>query len=202
MSDEKSTVSRRKALKILGTGVGAAGAMSIYQNPVLGQHEHHMKAGAETHAKAAKAEKPRYFTAAEMASITAMSELIIPADDHSGGAKDAGVPAFIDLMVSSSPEEVRKMWREGLAAVDAESRKKNQKVFAEAAEKDQIDLLKDLAKNEFDPKTPAEKLFRAAKSLTIDGYYTSEVGIHKDLQYKGNSYSKTFVGCTHPEHMS
>jgi hypothetical protein len=36
--------------------------------------------------------------------------------------------------------------------------------------------------------------------MTIDGYYTSEIGIHKDLQYKGNSYTKDFVGCTHDEH--
>lgn len=199
MSEEQNGVSRRRALKILGAGFGAAGAMSIYQNPTYAQHEH-MHGGMEAHQMAPTA--PKFFTPAEMASIAAMSDLIIPADDHSGGAKDAGVPAFIDLMVGSSPAEVRTLWRDGIAAVDTESKKKNGKVFAEASAADQTALLTDLAKNEFDPKTPAEQLFRAAKSLTIDGYYTSEIGIHKDLQYKGNSYNKEFVGCTHPEHMS
>src|SRR5262245_42133458 len=118
MSDEQNTVSRRKALKILGAGFGAAGAMSVYQNPTYAQHQH-MHGGATAHAKAAESTAPRFFTAAEMASIAAMSDLIIPADEHSGGAKEANVAAFIDLMVGTSPAEVRKLWREGLAAVDA-----------------------------------------------------------------------------------
>jgi hypothetical protein len=199
MSDEKKTVSRRKALKILGVGVGATGAVSIYQNPTFGQHQH-MQHGAKAHARAAETRRPRFFAPAEMAAITAMSDLIIPADDQSPGAKEAGVPAFIDLMVGSSPEEVRKMWRDGLAAVDRASQGAYKKGFAEAAPDQQVELLEKLSKNEFDPKTPEEKLFRAVKNLTIDGYYTSEIGIHKDLKYKGNSYTKTFVGCTHPEH--
>jgi hypothetical protein len=199
MSDEKNTLSRRRALKVLGLGAGAAGTLSIYQNQAFGQHQH-MQHGAKAHTEAAKATKPRYFTPQEMATITAISEHIIPADEHSGGAKDAGVPAFIDVMVSASPEEVRTNWREGLAAVDKASVGKYQKKYVEAPPKDQVELLKDLSKNEFDPKTPEERFFRTIKNMTIDGYYTSEIGIHKDLQYKGNSYTKTFVGCTHPEH--
>jgi hypothetical protein len=38
--------------------------------------------------------------------------------------------------------------------------------------------------------------------LTVDGYYTSHVGIHQELHYKGNAYLKHFVACTHPEHKS
>jgi hypothetical protein len=199
MSDEKKTVSRRRALKVLGAGVGAAGTFQIYQNQAFGQHQH-MQHGAKAHADAAKSTKPRYFTPAEMATITAMSALIIPADEHSPGAKEAGVPAFIDLMVSSSPEEVRVSWRDGLAAVNKATADKYKAPFADASEKDQLDFLKDLAKNEFDPKSTEDRFFRSIKGMTIDGYYTSEVGIHKDLQYKGNSYTKNFVGCSHPEH--
>jgi hypothetical protein len=200
MSDE-NTVSRRRALKIIGTGVGAAGAMSIYGNPVLGQHDH-MNHAAKAHTAAAAAPEPRFFTPAEMAAVTAMSDLIIPTDEQSPGAKEAGVPAFIDLMVGSSSAEVRKMWRDGLAAVDAASRKASQKSFAEASKDDQVALLREMSKNEYAPKTPEEQLFSAVKAMTVDGYYTSEVGIHTDLRYKGNSYNKTFVGCTHPEHQS
>ncbi len=201
MSDEQNTVSRRRALKILGAGLGAAGAASIYQNPTFAQH-HHMETGAQAHAQAAMPSQPKFFNAAEMATITAMSDLIIPSDEHSGGAKEAGVPAFIDLMVGSSPEETRTMWREGLAAVDAASKKKFDKGFAEASADDQVAFLTEISKAEGNPKTPEEQFFKAIKSLTIDGYYTSEIGIHKDLEYKGNSYNKTFVGCTHPEHQA
>jgi hypothetical protein len=200
MSDKTNTVSRRKALKIIGAGVGATGALSIYQNKSFAQHQH-MQHGAVVHAEA-KAEPPRFFTPAEMAALAALTELIIPTDDHSPGAKAAGVPAFIDLMVSSSPAEVHKTWRDGLAGIDRLSQSKSQKVFAEASAADQLALLTEIAKNEMNPKTPEEQFFRTLKSMTIDGYYTSEIGIHTELQYKGNSYNKTFVGCTHPEHQA
>ena len=198
ISDEKSTLSRRRALKILGVGAGAAGAMSIYENPTFAQH-HHAAQGAKTHAKA-QSEKPRFFTPAEMATITAMTALIIPADNHSPGAKEAGVPAFIDLMVSTSPEDVRKAWRDGLASVDKFSQGKHQKNFVDAPAGDQVKVLEEISENEFDPKTDEQKFFRAIKNLTIDGYYTSEIGIHQDLKYKGNAFLKEFPGCTHPEH--
>jgi hypothetical protein len=199
MSDEKKTVNRRKALKVLGASFGAAGTLSIYQNQAFGQHQH-MQHGAKAHADASKSAKPRYFTPAEMAVLVAMSDHIIPSDEHSPGAKEAGVAAFIDVMVSASPEETRTMWREGIASIDKASEKKYQKKYAQASVENQLDLLKDISKNEFDPKSTEEKFFRAMKGMTIDGFYTSEIGIHKDLQYKGNSYTKDFVGCTHPEH--
>ena len=55
-------------------------------------------------------------------------------------------------------------------------------------------LLAELAKNESDPKTPLERFFVEAKLRTIQGYYTSEIGIHKDLRYKGNQFLAEFVG--------
>jgi hypothetical protein len=42
------------------------------------------------------------------------------------------------------------------------------------------------------------RFVRAINNLTVDGYYTSEIRIHKDFQYKVNSYVKEFKGCTHP----
>jgi hypothetical protein len=50
------------------------------------------------------------------------------------------------------------------------------------------------------PQTLEERFFKAIKNMTIDGYYTSKIGIHQELQYKGNTYLKEFKGCTHPEH--
>jgi hypothetical protein len=64
----------------------------------------------------------------------------------------------------------------------------------------QIELLKEISKNERSPQTIEERFFRTIKYATVDGYYTSEIGIHKELHYKGNAYLKEFTGCTHPEH--
>jgi hypothetical protein len=74
------------------------------------------------------------------------------------------------------------------------------KPFANASVEQQIELLKEISKNERSPQTVEERFFRTIKYATIDGYYTSEIGIKKELQYKGNAFLKEFTGCTHPEH--
>jgi hypothetical protein len=127
-----------------------------------------------------------------------ISELIIPADERSGGAKAAEVPAFIDLMVSESPQETKDLWRKGLAAMNT----KASGSFVKASKDQQIAMLTEISKNEMKPATLEERFFKAIKNLTIDGYYTSKIGIHDELKYKGNTYLREFKGCTHPEHQS
>jgi hypothetical protein len=74
--------------------------------------------------------------------------------------------------------------------------------FAQATADQQTALLTEAAKNEFAPTTPLEKFFREAKSRTIFGYYTTDIGIHQELSAAGNQFLQEFVGCDHPEHMS
>ena len=199
--DEKNNVSRRRALKVIAVGVGAAGALPVLNNTAQGQQahgegSHHHPQGTQRKA----AGQPKFFSAQEMATISAMSEIIIPTDDHSPGAIAAEVPQFIDLMVSESPAEAKSQWRSGLDAIEKMSQRMFSKGFTAASPQQQVQLMTQISKNERDPKTPEERFFRTIKNLTIDGYYTSEVGIHKELQYKGNAYLKEFPGCTHPEH--
>lgn len=40
-----------------------------------------------------------------------------------------------------------------------------------------------------------EAFFADTKQATIHGYYTSEIGIHQELRYKGNTFVPVFVGC-------
>ena len=61
-------------------------------------------------------------------------------------------------------------------------------------------LLTDISRNESEPRTPLEQFFKVTKDATIRGYYTSEIGIQQELEYKGNRVLAEFVGCTHPEH--
>lgn len=199
MSDEKN-ISRRAALKVIAVGVGTASALPILEETALGQHRH---SGQMTEKPAASATQvQRFFNVQEIAMIAAISELIIPADEDSPGAKDAGVPAFIDLMISESSAEVKKLWNEGLSAVDKLSQKSFSTAFVSATTDQQVTLLKAISKNEYSARSIEERFFVAIKSLTVDGYYTSQVGIHEELRYKGNAYLKDFVGCTHPEHTS
>ncbi len=201
MSDEndvKNDLSRRQALKSIALGIGVGASLPILGQKALAEdHEHEHKHGT---AKAAPAGAPKFFNAPQLALIATLSDHIIPTDDHSPGAVAAEVPAFIDLMISESPAETKKQWTDGLAAIDKLSQTKFQKDYNSAAKEQQIALLTEISKNEMKPSTTEERFFGTIKNMTIDGYYTSEIGIHKELQYKGNTYLKEFKGCTHPEH--
>jgi hypothetical protein len=201
MSDQKDEISRRRALKIIGVGIGAAGTLPVLEIGALGQHQHGAH-GPQARQPAARPAAPKFFTPQELALVATISDMIIPTDAHSPGAKAAGVPAFIDLMVSESSQETKTLWRDGLAAVERMSREKSSAGFNAATEEQRTKLLIDISKDERKPNTVEERFWVAIKNLTIDGYYTSEIGIHQDLQYKGNSFVKEFKGCTHPEHQA
>jgi gluconate 2-dehydrogenase gamma chain len=202
MADEKEQLTRRDAIKTISVGVGVIASLPVLggnaaaQDLALHDHEHH---SAQATAPA-KAQELKFFTAEENRTVIEMSERIIPADEHSPGAKAAGVSAYIDLIVSESTDVTKQTWRDGLSAINKMSSDKFGKPFADASEAQQIDLLKEISKNERSPQTVEERFFRTIKYATADGYYTSEIGIHKELHYKGNSYLKEFAGCTHPEH--
>jgi len=199
MTNEKDELTRREAIKSIGVGVGVVASLPVLGNAQeLTSHEHAHHAAQAT--APAKAQPLKFFTEDENRTAIEMSERIIPADDHSPGAKAAKVSEYIDLIVSESPENTKKSWREGLAAINKMSRDKFGKPFADSTADQQIELLKEISKNERSPQTVEERFFRTIKYATIDGYYTSEIGIHQELHYKGNTYLKEFTGCTHPEH--
>lgn len=198
MADSNDKLTRREALKGITVGTGVIATLPVLGSPAAAEdHQHH---AAKTAAADDKPQPLKFFTAEENRTVVEMSERIIPADDSSPGAKAARVSQYIDLIVSESPAAVKQTWREGLAAVNRMSREKFSKAFADASVEQQVELLKAISKNERNPQSVEEKFFRTIKNATIDGYYTSKIGIHDELKYKGNSYLKEFVGCTHPEH--
>ena len=133
------------------------------------------------------AQTAKFFTPAEFALVDEMSDMIIPTDQQSGGARAAGVAAYIDGRFAESFEpEPPQRWRAGIQAVEALSREMSGKAFMESAPEQRLALLTRIAAAESDPKTDAEKFFREIKSSTIHAYYTSKIGIHDDQQYKGN----------------
>ncbi|OLE73223.1 MAG: hypothetical protein AUG74_04760 [Bacteroidetes bacterium 13_1_20CM_4_60_6] len=126
---------------------------------------------------------PKFFTAPEFALLDELSELIIPTDEHSPGARAAGVAAYIDGRMAESLEpDWQASWRAGLAAVDGLSRERHGKPFLEATPDQRVALLTELAAQ--------DGFFRELKSWTVRGYYTSKIGIHVDQEYKGNVYQR------------
>jgi hypothetical protein len=144
---------------------------------------------------AAEPDKPLYFSKEEFALLDVLTEHIIPRDAHSPGAHDANVAAFIDRSIAEAflPEE-KQAWNKGLAEMNRLSMESNDRPFVKAHKDAQIALLTKLAHAEDAPKTDGEKFFHLLKESTVFAYYTSDTGIHKDLEYKGNVILEQFVG--------
>ena len=185
-------VSRRRALRTLGATAGAFAAW-----PCLSDDAAEAFAALQ---KTQAAPKLVFLNAAQYATVDAVAETIIPADDHSPGARAARVADYVDLLLSESDAATKTAWTSGLTTLDQASTERFKAPFAKATAAQQVELLTELSRNELDAQTPLEKFFRAAKDTTIRGYYTSEIGLHKELQYQGNKFLPEFVGCTHPEH--
>jgi hypothetical protein len=217
-------VSRRTAIKTLGAGAGAVALL-----PWLS--EEGLAAFADVQrAKAAPVLK--VLSPAQYATVEALTEAIIPADEHSPGAKAARVADYMDLLLSEADPPLRERWLEGLGGLDAESNKRFARPFArlDATQVDaifadisryetakapvadpaldiprneepkpkppQVDtLLGDVDRHAAGRKTVLEEFFANTKQATIHGYYTSEIGIHQELRYKGNKVLLEFVGC-------
>jgi hypothetical protein len=186
------SVSRRGVLKAIGTGVGA---IAVW--PYLSD------SAAEAFAVIQKTQAPpklAFLTSAQYTTLDAFAEMIIPTDQHSPGARAARVADYIDLLLSESDRETQRTWTAGLALLDAESRQRFRAPYAQLSTTQATRLLTDISRNEADPKAPIEHFFKTTKEATIRGYYTSEIGIHKELEYQGNRVLAEFLGCTHPEH--
>jgi hypothetical protein len=131
----------------------------------------------------------------QFATLEALVDAIIPTDDRSPGAKQARVADYIDLLLSEGDRELTLQWIGGLAALDAEATSRFRGPFTRLGP-DQVDaILQTISRNEKAPQTPLETFFVMSKQATIRGYYTSEIGIHQDLRYKGNQFLREFVGC-------
>src|SRR6266542_3346764 len=113
--------------------------------------------------------------------------MILPADDHSPGAREAKVSLYIDLVVANSAESKKQQWKERLGAFARE--------FGQLSEPEQTAMLNRLAAAEENPSTPPEHFFADLKRATLSGYYTSRVGLLDELGYMGNAVMPGFPGC-------
>lgn len=147
-------------------------------------------AGTEALTQAAK-----FFTAEELALVDELSEIIIPADDHSPGARAAKVAAYIDTRLAEAWDATETTtWREGLKVVEQVSRETSGKAFLQSTPAERLAVVTRMARNEGKPQAPEEAFFRQLKARVVDAYYTSEIGIRREMEYKGNSYLPEFVG--------
>ena len=193
-ADNSVKTTRRAAL------LNLAGAATVSTFPIFGQNpppESHHSMQPVTK-EAATPYHFVFFRPEQMETLEALTETIIPADDHSPGAKAARVAEYIDVIVADASPSTQAVWNAGLKSVDDAAQGQFATSFGRCTSEQRIALLSKWAINEGRPVTADEKFFAVVKRATIDGYYTSRIGIHDELEYQGNTALGSYPGCTRP----
>jgi hypothetical protein len=202
-------IDRRRLLKILGT----VPAATFTWTAVDAQKAHqHAQAARRAAAKAGIAFKPKFFIDHEYKTVRVLVDLIIPKDERSGSATDAGVPEFIDFMMIDLPPERRSAggfvsseeqravrqtaMRGGLAWLDLECERRFNKTFLASTADERKQMIDDIA---WPTKAKPElshgvAFFNALRDLTATGFWSSKIGI-EDLDYQGNVFVAEWEGC-------
>ena len=186
------SITRRDILKSLTMGVTAGSVLRVIP---LAAAEYAHQAVQEEKARAAYI--PKFFSAHQYKTLQALCQTIIPADNESPGALEAGVPEFIDLLTSEN-QEYQLALGGGLMWLDSTCTDRYGKAYLDCTAEQQKQILDLIAyrKNILtDPSlSHGVDFFSFVRNLTADGFFTSEIGI-KYLQYIGNTYLKDFPGC-------
>lgn len=184
---------RRDLLKLLTAAPAAAGFVWT-EREALDAHEQ-AKAARQTAQRTATPFKPKFFTAHEYATVRILVDLIIPRDERSGSATDAGVPEFMDFIMIDMPPRQLAM-RGGLAWLDLECERRFDKRFVECTDAERTAVLDDIS---WPQKARPElshgvAFFNSFRDLTASGFWTTKMGM-QDLQYMGNTYVPEWKGC-------
>lgn len=180
-------LSRRAALKAIGASAGAVALVPWLSDEGLLAYARVQATGAPP--------QLLVLSPAQYATLEAFVETLIPTDDRSPGARAARVADYIDLLLSEASDTLQLQWLGGLAELDEEAQAQFKAPYARLTAPQMERLVSGISRNESSPQTPLESFFVMAKTATIHGYYTSEIGIQQELRYKGNQMLQEFVGC-------
>lgn len=186
-------INRRQAIQTLAAA-GAAAAFT-WADAEARQAARLAHAARRLAARAGRAYAPKFFTPHEWETVRLLADMILPADERSGSATDAGVPEFIDFMMVDRPERQERM-REGLRWLDAESRRRFGAAFIDAADTERAAILDAIAWPARAPEgyDDAVAWFNSFRDLTASGFWSSRIGV-EDLQYTGNTVVLEWDGC-------
>jgi hypothetical protein len=195
-------LNRRQALQALASGVIGAATSAIWVESLSALARQQAHAHAADAAIAVQNWTPRVLTARQNEAVVTLTELIIP-QTETPGAKAALVNRFIDRVLNDAPPADRDTFLRGLAWIDERTRALFGNDFVRATAADQTALLTRLSE-EGNPSGEAPlgvEFFQAIKSMTINGYYTTQIGLRQELGDDGRLFHAEFAGCTHPEHI-
>lgn len=188
-------VSRRDVLKTLA--FSAAGGSVLQAIPLEAAELAHQMVHKEKAAAPTGKYAPKYFSAKQYEALTALCDTILPKDERSGGAVEAGAPEFIDLLTSEN-EEYQLALGGGLMWLDGYSIDHYSKTYLECTPEQRREVIELIAYRKNSKANPelhqGVAFFAFLRDMTCDGFYTSKIGI-EDLQYIGNVTRSEWPGC-------
>ncbi len=125
---------------------------------------------------------PRTLSTEDYDLLGALVGLILPASD-TPGAREAGVQEILDEDLGADPETLGVL-RSGFERL-------REGGFAAMNQRQRIDALTRVSES----TGPDREFFETLKGLTVDAYYSTEVGLVQELGYQGNTYRDGFPGC-------
>jgi hypothetical protein len=194
--DEEGGVDQSRRDMISSMGTIAAGAFLL--SPHLNEAMRHAQVAMARSLETGVAYVPVNFTPQEWDTIRMLVDYIIPRDSHSGSATEAGVPEFMDKLLSLDSGPLARH-RAGLAWLDTESINRFGKFFTLTTDAQRRQVLDDIAwpakaRREMQPGV---NWFNSFRDFTASGFYTSKIGI-KDVGYMGNTGMAEWHGCPSP----
>jgi len=192
---------RRQALRAIGSA--AAGAMTsplwVASLGAVSRQQAHSHAAQTAIAEAKWT--PKVLNAHQNDMVIILTELIIPETD-TPGAKGTNVNRFVDSVLAEAKSEDRDKFLKGLTWIDERSRALYGNDLTSASTSDRTALLTRLSAEGNPDKEDSigREFFEVIKGMTIDGYYTTEVGLRKELGDSGQLFQAVSQGCDHPEH--
>ncbi|MEZ5400129.1 MAG: gluconate 2-dehydrogenase subunit 3 family protein [Bryobacteraceae bacterium] len=203
--DANPAATRRQAIRAIAASLMSVGLLDLD----AAQQVHHEAAAS----KASGPYQPKAFGEHEYKTLRRLAELIVPADEVSGSAVDAGAPEFIDVL-SAENTKLADIFHGGIAWLDAEMLRRHAKTFVDCAAAHQTAMLDRLVAAEREerdrrgeelvyrrsddyrgfsgytverqnPLAAGAKFFDWVRKMSVDAFYTSPIGV-KDIGYVGN----------------
>ena len=143
---------------------------------------------------------PKFFSLGEMELVATLGELILPRTD-TPGARAVGAHEHIDRVLSEASEDEQHEFRDGLAWLE----RRSQELFGHSFQA--LDLEKQTAmltrisdRKALRPEDErGNQFFLDIRSRIVFAYYTSEVGLMRELTYKGKQMLGHWEGCPHAD---
>jgi gluconate 2-dehydrogenase subunit 3-like protein len=181
-----SEITRREALGQLAAAFAAAAIIE----PLAAETAH--AAVQQATAAAGGTYAPKALSPDQFRTLSSVTDLIIPVDNGKPGALQAGVPAWIDMLLNVN-EELKDKYVKGIAWLDSTMTARHGTEFATSTPAQQTALLDTIAfkKNRTPELDPGIDFFILLRRMTVDGFYTSEIGM-RDI-YPGNTARTEFT---------